>query len=312
MEKENLMKTARIYQLLKIIRPHIVAGGVLAFLLGVLLAVVNGGTFDFSRVAFFYAIVFFGDLSTHYSNDYFDYQTDQHLEKKKFFSGSKILVRNPTLRPLARKLALSFLVLSLALAALAVISRVAPIELLLITLAANFLGWFYSAQPLRLVSRGLGEVAIAVAVGFAIPAVGYLSVKGGFDGWFGFFVLPFVLYGFMLAFSLEAPDIEVDGKSDKKSIGVLKGERFVLGAIFAAALGASLLFAILALTTVWRFEFLVVTTFSTVPLVSGLAGFILSNHRALVNRFSTANVFSLFFFNLLMVSYLAVYQLFTV
>jgi 1,4-dihydroxy-2-naphthoate octaprenyltransferase len=306
------MKTAQIRQLLKIIRPHIVVGGLLAFLLGALLALANGGNFDLSRVFLFYAIVFFGDLSTHYSNDYFDYQTDQHQEKKKFFSGSKILIRNPTLRPLARKLALTFLALSLALAALAVISGFAPIELLLITLGANFMGWFYSAQPLRLVSRGLGETVIAVAVGFAIPAVGYLSVKGGFDGWFGFFVLPFILYGLMLALSLEAPDIKVDGKTDKKSLGVLKGERFVLGAIFAAAFGASLLFAILALTTAWRFEFLVVTTFSTVPFAAGLTGFIMSNHKALVNRFSAANVFSLFLFNLLMVSYLAVHQLFTV
>lgn len=306
------MKTAQIRQLLKIIRPHIVAGGLLAFLLGALLALANGGNFDFSRVALFYAIVFFGDLSTHYSNDYFDVKADQNAEKKKFFSGSIILINNPTLRPLARKLALTFLALSLALAALAVIFGFAPFELLIITFAANFLGWFYSAPPLRLVSRGLGELAIALAVGFGIPALGYLSVKGAFDLWFTFFVLPFVLYGFMLALSLEAPDIEVDGKSDKKSLGVLKGERFVLGAIFAAAFGASLLFAILALTTEWRFEFLVVTTFSTVPFATGLTGFIMSNHKALVNRFSAANVFSLFLFNLLTVSYLAVYQLFTV
>ncbi len=296
--------------MLKIIRIHIVAGGVLAFLLGALLAVVNGDGFDFLRVALFYSIVFFGDLSTHYSNDYFDVEADQQAGKKKLFSGSKILINNPTLRPLARKLSLTFLALSLALALLAVLLGVAPIELLIITLAANFLGWFYSAPPLRLVSRGLGETAIALAVGFAIPAVGYLSINGGFDSWFAFFVLPFILYGFMLALSLEAPDIEVDRKAGKRSVGVLKGERFVFSLILAVSLVASSLFVFYALTVAGRVDFWVVAAFSMVPLAAGFVGLVLGGRRRFVNLFSSANVVSLFLFNLFMVAYLAIFQFF--
>jgi 1,4-dihydroxy-2-naphthoate octaprenyltransferase len=102
-------------------------------------------------------------------------------------------------------------------------------------LGANFLGWFYSAPPLRLVSRGLGEVAIALAVGFGIPAVGYLAVKGQFDSWFMLFALPFVLYGFMLALSLEASDVEVDRLGNKKTFGE-KGVHAVFGLVFAFSL----------------------------------------------------------------------------
>jgi 1,4-dihydroxy-2-naphthoate octaprenyltransferase len=298
------MKHAKISLMLKMIRLHIVAGGVLAFLLGALLAVANGGRLDLSRFALFYFIVFFGDLSTHYSNDYFDFQADQQTEKKKFFSGNKILIANPTLRPLARKLALTFLAVSLALAVLAVTFGFAPFELVMITLMVNFFGWFYSAPPLRLISRGLGEVAIALAVGFGIPALGYLSVKGSFDGWFALFILPFVLYGFMLALSLEAPDINVDRKSDKKSVGVLKGEQFVFGLIFAAAFGVSMMFVIYALTTAGGVSFWVVAAFSMAPLMAGLAGLVLSGRHRATERFSAANVVSLFLFNLLMIVYL--------
>jgi len=69
-------------KVLKIIRKHIVLGGILAFTLGALLAAANGGIFDPWRSALFYAIVFFGDLSTHYSNDYYDTEITSMLKRK--------------------------------------------------------------------------------------------------------------------------------------------------------------------------------------------------------------------------------------
>ena len=49
----------------------------------------------------------------------------------------------------------------------------APIELFIIMFFANLIGWFYSAPPVRLISRGLGELAVAWVTGFVIPGVGY-------------------------------------------------------------------------------------------------------------------------------------------
>jgi 1,4-dihydroxy-2-naphthoate octaprenyltransferase len=37
----------------------------------------------------------------------------------------------------------------------------------------NLVGWFYSAPPLRLAYRGLGEFSTAATVGFLVPAMGY-------------------------------------------------------------------------------------------------------------------------------------------
>jgi 1,4-dihydroxy-2-naphthoate polyprenyltransferase len=300
------MKSTDVASILKIIRPYIVVGGVLAFLLGALLAVAGGGTIDLTRFAMFYMIVFFGDLSTHYSNDYFDVQVDKHAKKRKFFSGSNILVNNPTFRPIARTISITFLILSIVLASFAVLFRIGPIELLLITLAANFLGWFYSAPPIRLASRGLGEVAIALAVGIAIPALGYLSVNGWFDFGFGYFVLPFMLYGFMLGLSLEAPDIEFDWKGGKRSIGVRKGERFVFGLVLAVTMAASLLFLFYAWQVAGVIDFRLVTAFSILPLTAGLFGVARVFQNSTVNQVSTVNVVSLFLFNILMITYLAV------
>jgi 1,4-dihydroxy-2-naphthoate octaprenyltransferase len=292
-------------RILRIIRVHIVVGGVLAFSLGALLAIAAGGSFDPVRFALYYVIVFLGDLSTHYSNDYFDVEVDKNAEGKKHFSGSHILVHNPQLRPLARSLATTFLMLSSALVVLAVLFQTAPIEILVIMLGANFLGLAYSAPPLRLVSRGLGEIAIAVATGFAIPAMGYLSVMGRLDSLFLWLAFPFVMYGLMLSLSLEAPDREIDLKGGKSNIAVRKGEKTVFSLISAAASSATAAFVFLAwLVATTLVDFRVVILFSLVPLTSGILGYASVRQRREVQRYSALNVASLFAFNMLMVAYL--------
>ncbi len=306
------MITTKLALILKIIRKHIVAGGFLAFTLGALLALTNGGNFNFSTFVLFYLIVLFGDLSTHYSNDYYDFKGDQITVKSKFFSGKKILVKNPELLPFALKTSVIFTALSIMLACFAVTLKAASIELLLIALAANLLGWMYSAPPIRLISRGFGETAIAIATGFAIPAVGYLSVNSNLDLWFAYFALPFMLYGFMLSLSLQAPDIEADQKGGKNTFSTRKGERFVFAFILSLAFAASLLFILYA----WLFESSInlwlIAAFSFVPLTAGLIGFLFVYRRKGLNFFGTINVLSLFMFNTFMVVYLALNSLLTV
>jgi len=298
-----------LLNLLKIIRLHIVLGGVLAFTLGLFLGLEDGGSFNFISTPLFYAIVFFGDLSTHFSNDYFDVDQDKYVGKFKFFSGRRILIKHPRLLPYARRIAITLLSISILIAALLVIFGLAQVELLFIVLAANFLGWFYSAPPFRLVSRGLGEVAIALAVGFAIPAMGYISVRGYLDGLFWLFVLPFVLYGFVLALSLEAPDMEVDRKSNRKNFGASRGEHAVFLLVLGAASGAFL----------WMFfngwllsEAQVVfwaTAFAAVPLAAAIAGFLGARERKRIDIYCAVNILTLFAFNLLMIVYLALIAL---
>ena len=299
----------RIPKILQIIRFHIVAGGALAFLLGAVLGNVAGGSFDFVRVGLLYVVVFLGDLSTHFSNDYFDVEVDQLGGRRKFFSGSRILVSYPNLRFLARSVSVSLLVLSDVVAALLVVFFGLPAELLVIAVGANFLGWFYSAPPVRLISRGLGEVVVAVVAGLAIPGVGYLTVRGQFDWLFACFVVPFTLYGLMLSLSLGAPDREIDLKGGKLNFVARKGERSVFVVVLAAVCVASLGFFVCAWLRVFVVvDFWVVFLFSLVPLLAGVVGFVGVLQKRNVSVLSGLNIVSLFLFNALMV----VYLLFTV
>ncbi len=292
-------------QYLKIIRLHIVIGGLLAFTVGALLGLANGGVFNPVHFAICYATVFFGDLSTHFSNDYFDVKQDKVKHKKSLFSNQKVLTENPDMLPLTQKIAVLLLVISLLFSCSAVIFRIAPLTLLLIMIGANFLGWFYSAPPFRLVSRGLGEVAIALAVGFAIPAAGYLSSKGTIDGWFGLFVVPFILYGFMLALSLEAPDIEGDRLGDKKTLGATKGAEAVFTLAFFAAFAAFSIFLYFALqATISPVNLSPITAFSSVPVIAGLVSLLQARRRKNTQLTRSINIVSLFAINMLILGYL--------
>jgi len=294
-----------IRQYLKIIRLHIIAGGILAFTVGALLGLANGGVFNPLHFGVCYATVLFGDLSTHYSNDYFDAKQDKTTYKKSLFSNYKVLTDKPEMLPWTKKIAATLLLISLLFSSFAVLFKIAPLELLLIMIGANFLGWFYSSPPLRLVSKGLGEVAIALAVGFAIPTAGYLSSKGAIDNWYGLFVVPFILYGFMLALSLEAPDVEGDRLGDKKTLGVTKGVGVVFTLAFSVAFASFLIFLYFVFqTAISPVNISVITAFSSIPLVAGLFSLLQIHKGKNAHLPSAINVVSLFTINLLIIGYL--------
>ena len=299
------MSTTNPTRILKIIRVHIVAGGFLAFLLGVLLALVGGGSFNLAIVVLVYVVMLLGDLSSHYSNDYFDVEVDKHIEQKKVFAGSAILVNHPNLRSYSKTISITLLLCANILAVAIFLFLGAPIEIFYVILGASLVGWFYSAPPLRLSSRGIGEIAVACVTGFAIPGLGYLAVRGQFDPVFFYLTIPFVMYGFMLILSLEAPDSEIDKKGGKRNLVVRKSPRSVFLLILTLTVSATIaLFLYSWLVTSAVFDIGVLALFSIGPLTAAIVGFVGVHQKRNVNRFSALNVTSLFCFNILTIAYL--------
>ena len=177
---------------------------------------------------------------------------------------------------------------------------------MIIVVAANLLGWFYSAPPIRLSTRGLGEPTIALGTGFLIPAAGYVAVKGQLDTSFLLLAIPFVMYGLMLALSLEVPDMEDDLRVGKSNLVVRKGRRFAFSAILALSFLATLAFSIYTKEAIYStMDLTLVAVFSCVPLITGLMGVIKRpERRDEANRFGSANIIASFLFNVLMVAYL--------
>lgn len=287
--------------ILKIIRVHIVIGGVLAFSLGALLAILDGGIINPLNLVIGYCVVFFGDLSTHFSNDYFDFELDKHLKIKKLFSSKKILVDKPKLCPISMKISLALLIISNVLGATMVLFFGAPIEFFIITFLANILGWVYSAPPIRLSSKSLGELTIALATGFIIPSIGYLSVKNQLDSFFVYLSIPFIVYGFFLSLNLEAPDIQNDKKGQKTTFAVRIGPTNIYYVILAAASLVPLAFFGLIGQTIFNtIDLMVVFVLSLIPLTATILGYFSYFKKNNLNQFCSLNIISLFLFIILL------------
>jgi 1,4-dihydroxy-2-naphthoate octaprenyltransferase len=224
-------------RLIHVIRPHIVVGGLLGYLVGALYALNLGGDLRWTSIITGYLVILFIDLSTHFNNNYYDVEIDRRASFKPFGSDN-ILVRYPELRLPALYAAICCTIISLILAAALVITGTSWL-LLAFTIVFNALGWLYSTPPVRLHSRRLGEATIALGTGLCIPAVGYMSVSGGIDQRFLVFTLPLILYGFMLSLSLQIPDYEVDREMGKNTIVGLIGRKNTYRLVLLSALAAS-------------------------------------------------------------------------
>lgn len=86
------------------------------------------------------------------------------------------------------------------------------------------MAWYYSAPPLKLSYRGLGEVATALS-GFILPAAGYVAICGYLDLKIVLFTIPFVIFMTSFILSVEIPDMEGDGKGHKNTFIVKNGRK---------------------------------------------------------------------------------------
>ena len=142
-------------------------------------AAINLGLFIFG-----YAIFFFAHLSVHFSNDYFDREADVAAQRTSVSGGSGVLVEHPEMAHLALMTATVLLAFSVFMAIAFTLYYSFPLWFLFYAVLGGLLGWFYTAPPLRLVYRGLGEVSTAIATGFIMPDMGYFVISGTIDQWF--------------------------------------------------------------------------------------------------------------------------------
>lgn len=89
--------------------------------------------------------------------------------------------------------------------------------LLLIGLAGLFIGWAYSAPPLRLSAHGLGELSVGVGFGLLIPLGTAYVQLGRVEGlalWAG---LPFAFLIASVLYINQFPDLRADSASGKRN-----------------------------------------------------------------------------------------------
>ncbi|HZL18463.1 MAG TPA: prenyltransferase [Polyangia bacterium] len=207
---------------IKLGRPKFLVGGFVLFGLGTALAVKGGAGFDLGRFLWGQLLVTATQLMTHYANDYFDLAADRANRTPTAFSGgSRVLVGQALSPPVALRAARGLAVV--AVGAAIALGRRAGAGALFLAVATIALAWSYSAPPLRLCARGLGELTTALVVTLLVPLLGYLLQARGLGApIFLAAALPCALQ-FAMLLAIGFPDAAGDAATGKRTLVVRLG-----------------------------------------------------------------------------------------
>jgi 1,4-dihydroxy-2-naphthoate octaprenyltransferase len=222
----------RLIAFVKLGRPQFLVGGFVLYGLGGALAVAGGAAFDPGAFAWGQLVVTATQLMTHYANDYFDLEADRANRTPTRWSGGSRILPDGALAP-AVALRASRLLLVIAAGAALVTARRTGAGPLLLAVAMIGLAWGYSAPPLRLCARGLGELTTALVVTLLVPLFGFDLQAGALAAPIFFAAaLPCALQ-FAMLLAIEFPDAAGDAAAGKRTLVVR------LGALPAARLYAA-------------------------------------------------------------------------
>ena len=255
---------------------------------------------------FGYAILFSAHLSVSFSNDYFDIENDKLSRPTLFTGGSGILVQHPELSSFAKKFAIFLILLSLVLAILFIVHYSFNWFFFILILTGSLLGWYYSAPPVRFVSRGLGEVTTMITAGILLPGMGYFILMGGFEQSFLIFLLPLLFYGLAFIISVEIPDLDCDQRGNKMTFVTRFGRNTGFGVIAFLLAISAVYFILISFVIQSIINLMMVAVFSFLPFGIGLAAALKkpSNNFDLATKFATSNVSAYILFVLILDIYL--------
>ncbi len=237
-----------IVAFLRLGRPLFLVGGFVLYGLGAAIAS-HGRAIDVRLYALGQLVVTAFQLMTHYANDYFDYEADcANVTPTAWSGGSRVLVAGDVPRATA-------LVAAQVLAAMGIVATLALALTpgagpLVVPIAAAMLAlsWEYSAPPLRLCARGVGELVTALVVTGLVPWLGYyLQARGG--GGAGVLIAaitPLACLQAAMVIAIDFPDAAGDAATRKQTLVVRLGAAraarvqvaFVVAAYVALAIGA--------------------------------------------------------------------------
>ncbi len=260
----------KIIKILKLGRIYFLVPGFLIYLSGALFSVLTGSGFEIKKLILGYFPLFLAQLSVSYSNDYYDMESDKKSNPTIFSGGSKVLVNNPELKYISKWIAISLIILSLILAAaFTLIFKINYIFLAVIVLV-NTIGWFYSATPIKFSYRNLGELAIIICLGIALPVTGYIVLSNNVSFNLFIFTVPFAIYSFVFALNVEIPDFEADRYANKKNLISNFGRKpgyFMI--LIASLIGTVYIFVISSAGIISKFiDYRIYGYFSLLPLMT--------------------------------------------
>ena len=242
------MLLVKIWGFIRLTRPFFLLGGVLLYLLGVCISLASGTPFNLFHYLVGQLLVTSTQLMVHYGNEFFDQEVDAAVGKRRtWLSGGSGVLASGLFQPsLALRAAEICAIASLVF--LVMVTSQAPLAGA-IGLLAMLASWFYSAPPVKIITRGWGEFSASLIVAFLTPLMGWLLQTGqhSISTTLILICLPLVLIHTSMLIAFEFPDREADAAYHKRTLVVRLGMARATWVHDGLIVLAFLLYAIFAL-----------------------------------------------------------------
>ena len=242
---------AQLIAIIRLGRLHFLSIGLLLNFLGATIAIYSGASFKLHLFLLGQIVITFTQLMTHYANDYYDLEADHANQTPTNWSGgSRVLVNGEISPHIALNIAIGCA--TVAVIANIILSFIVYPHIITITLltTALALSWFYSAPPLRLHSRGLGELSATLTVTGLTPITAYFLQINLIDQAILLAIVPLCLVQFAMLISIEFPDEAGDRAVNKRTLLVRFGSQAIAFLYSVLLIGA---FAVIPLLVVAGF-----------------------------------------------------------
>jgi len=234
----------RIAAFIRLSRFYFLPMPMLTYMIGVAVATRESVVLDAQRLIAGLVIELLVQLSVSYTNDYWDIPTDRINTQRTLLTGGSGELTTGLLPPWIALVAAAICQITALLLALWIGLPAISWGLLAIALSAAV---FYTAPPLKLAWRGLGEFTTAVVGTLIVPAWAYSLQTGRVSGEIILLTIPLIPFVMSLFLAIATPDIEADQQVGKRTLAVRVGEHQI-AALYAGLLSLAYLTAII----LWR------------------------------------------------------------
>lgn len=192
----------------------------LTYLIGVAVAERERAALDTRLLVAGLVIELLVQLSVSYTNDYWDIPTDRINSRRTLLTGGSGELTTGLLPPWIALVAAAICQGAALLLALWTGLPAISWVLLVIALGAAV---FYTAPPLKLAWRGLGELTTAFVGTLIVPAWAYSLQTGRISGEIVLLAAPLIPFVMTLFLAIATPDIEADQHVGKRTLAVRAG-----------------------------------------------------------------------------------------
>ena len=216
--------SARLVAFIKLGRFQFLIGGLILYSLGVAMAWYASAAIRWEVAIWGQVIVTATQLMVHYNNDYHDFEADLRNQTPTPWSGgSRVLQAGMLTRQTARNAAIVLAAIAiLALLLLVLVEHPGPLAIPIV-FTALVLSWQYSAPPLRLHTRGIGELSGVLVVSMLTPILGFYLQTGQITALPVLAVIPLGCLQFNMLLSVDIPDADGDAAANTRTLTVRLG-----------------------------------------------------------------------------------------